>query len=113
MFSLWGDGGAPFSYQIWAMALPFSIEAVPGVHLGYAPSWPHTFDVAAGFSAVVGFHAGLSPGELLDFASGLIGLDMARDDGRAEDSSVPPSRDLPPVMILPPVGPRHYLMDGP
>lgn len=110
MWSLAGDAPHPDTYSIWALLLPLSMQAAPGVHLGYVPSWPHTFDVAVGGSLLVGFHVGLSPIELLDCAVGLIGLDPAGDDPAIkEEKTVPEREELPPLMILPPAPPQWYI----
>jgi hypothetical protein len=103
MPALVGDIDHTDTYDIWVILLPFSVQLAPGAHVGYVPSWPHSFDIAAGGSVVLGVHLGLSPGEMLDFALGFIGLDVARDDPGARERETPPaSRDLPPLMILPP-----------
>jgi hypothetical protein len=86
------------------------MQAAPGVHLGYTPSWPRTFDVEVGGSLLIGFHAGVSPVELLDCAVGLIGMDPAGDDpAEKEEKTVPEQEELPPLMILPPAPPQWYI----
>jgi len=95
-----GEGEAPGDrFGFWAMLLPLAFSPAEGVYVGYVPTWPRTFDVEAGFSAGVGVHVGVSPGELLDFVLGFTTLDIARDD-----EGPPPPREqwgpLPPLYGL-------------
>ncbi|MDF1800327.1 MAG: hypothetical protein P1V81_14205 [Planctomycetota bacterium] len=67
------------------------------VHLvDAAPTHPkfdawHALDLEAGFVVGVGARVGLSPGELVDFLAGLVGLDPLGDDalGVMGDTSAP------------------------
>jgi len=88
-------------YGVWALLLPATSSPAEGFHVGYLPRWPRGADVEFGVSFGLGFHAGLSPGELLDFLLGFSTLDMAGDDLPGEPSSKPERTDMPPVVVWP------------
>jgi len=86
----------------WALMLPLTFGSAEGLRFGFLPRWLHAADVAFGASLGVGFHVGLSPGEMLDFLLGFATLDIAGDDAPGPHSSgSAPVRDMPPLTIWP------------
>jgi hypothetical protein len=61
-------------------------------------------DVEIGASFGLGFHAGLSPGEFLDFLLGFLTLDPAGDDLPGEQPGTPERTDTPPIVVWPGLG---------
>lgn len=58
--------------RYWGFFLPYKDSVL---------DWPRNFDIEIGGSAIlVGAHVGLSPGEFLDFLTGLLFIDIAGDD---------------------------------
>ena len=101
MRSLWGEQVHQERRGLWAMFLPLAYSPGEGISVAYLPGWPRTADVEFGASAGVGFHVGLSPGELLDFLLGFSTLDVAGDDVTLHPPASPPTEGNPPIILWP------------
>ena len=101
MHSLWGEQAHQERRGLWAMFLPLTYSPWGGIGVAYLPGWPRAADVEFGASAGVGFHVGLSPGELLDFLLGLSTLDVAGDDVPLHPPTPQPAEGNPPVILWP------------